>query len=112
MSGYSKYGAIKTTVDGIVFASKKEANRYAQLKLMERGGLISDLKLQPVFPIVIDGAPVMMRNGQPARYTADFAYTEKGKRIVEEIKGFVVRDYPLRRALVEHIYGVKIVEIK
>lgn len=108
----SKYGAIKTTVDGIEFGSKKEANRYAQLRLFERGGLISGLELQPVFPITIDGRPVMMRNGQAARYTADFAYTEKGKRVVEEVKGYVVRDYPLRRALVEHIYGVKIIEIR
>ena len=47
----SKYGATKTQEDGFVFDSKKEAKRYKQLKLMERGGLIHDLELQVEFEI-------------------------------------------------------------
>jgi hypothetical protein len=106
----NKYGAKKTVIDGITFDSKKEARRYTELKLLERAGEIRGLKLKPVFPIVVNGRPVMMRNGHVAKYTADFQYFEGIKSVVEEVKGYVVRDYPLRRALVEHIYHVKIRE--
>ena len=36
----SKYGNIKTRVDGILFDSKKEAKRYLELKLLEKAGRI------------------------------------------------------------------------
>ena len=38
-----KYGNKKTVVDGITFASKKEARRYGELILLQKGGLISRL---------------------------------------------------------------------
>jgi hypothetical protein len=75
----NKYGAKRTTVDGITFASAKESRRYEELKILQRGGLISDLKIQPVFPLVINGIRI-------GRYTADFAYTEKGAEVVEDVK--------------------------
>ena len=112
MAGRSKYGAKPTVVDGHRFPSMGQARRYSELRLLEQAGQISNLELEPVYPIVINGEPVMMRNGQVARYTGDFRYFENGVRVVEEFKGFVVRDYPLRRALVEHIYGVKIREVR
>lgn len=43
----SKYGAQRTTIDGIAFASKREASRYQELKLMQMAGEIQDLELQP-----------------------------------------------------------------
>ena len=45
----SKYGARKTIVDGITFDSKKEANRYRELKLLEDAGEIEKLKMQVAF---------------------------------------------------------------
>ena len=39
------------TVDGIVFASKREAQRYRELVIQSEVGLISDLKLQPKFEL-------------------------------------------------------------
>ena len=45
--GYSKYRNKKTELDGIAFDSKREAERYAELKLLERAGEISYLQLQP-----------------------------------------------------------------
>lgn len=41
----SKYHAEKVTVDGIRFDSKKEANRYRQLRIMERAGTIIGLRV-------------------------------------------------------------------
>jgi len=34
----SKYNSKKTTIDGILFQSKKEAERYTELKLLEKAG--------------------------------------------------------------------------
>ena len=45
----SKYHNIKTVVDNIKFDSKKEANRYTELKLLERAGKIFALALQRKF---------------------------------------------------------------
>ena len=47
-----KYNAIPTTVDGIRFASKREARRYLELKLLQKAGHISDLELQPRFRLM------------------------------------------------------------
>lgn len=107
----NKYGAIKETVDGIVFDSRLEARRYGQLKLLERAGTIRGLRVHPVYPIIIDGEPVKMRNGHAAKYTADFSYFEGNESVTEDCKGFVVRDWPLRRAIIEAIYKITIREI-
>ena len=37
---YRKYHNTKTVADGIKFDSKLEAERYAQLKILERAGVI------------------------------------------------------------------------
>ena len=100
----SKYGAKKVVIHGHCFASQKEATRYLLLKQRERDGEITDLELQPRFDFVINSAPVKMKNGQTARYTADFAYRENGKRVVEEVKGYITQDYRLRVAIFKHIY--------
>jgi hypothetical protein len=110
----AKYRSKPTTVDGIRFASKKEARRYSELKLLEQAGAISDLEIQPVFPIVIAGKPVLLRssgypNGRKAKYLADFAYVERDERVVEDVKGMDTPLSALKRALVEAIYGVKVV---
>lgn len=109
---YSKYRAKKTTCrQRHTHASKREAARCDELTLLERAGEISGLAHQLVFPIIINGKPVKMRNGQVARYTADFIYFEGQRRVVEEVKGYVVRDYPLRRAIIEALYNVNIREV-
>lgn len=41
----SKYGAVKTEVDGIKFDSKHEALRYQELRLLEQAGEITNLRL-------------------------------------------------------------------
>ena len=45
----NKYRNKKTVIDGIRFDSKREAERYSELKLMEKANMISGLQLQPVF---------------------------------------------------------------
>ena len=92
------------TLGGIVFASKKEMKRYAELRLLERAGEIQGLELQPEFRVSINGEHY-------CTYTADFAYTEKGERIIEELKSTgTAKDaaYKLRKKAAELFYGIKV----
>ena len=45
----NKYYNQKITIDGHEFPSKKEGNRYLELKLLQKAGEISNLELQPRF---------------------------------------------------------------
>ena len=111
----NKFGAIKTEVDGITFASKHEAERYAELKLMERAHLISDLQLQRVFTLIgaqRDKAGKIIE--RPCKYIADFAYKDQtGKLIVEDAKSTATRTdvYKIKRKLMLSIYGIRIQEV-
>lgn len=106
MARRSKYAAIPTVVDGIRFASKREARRYAELRLLERGGEIANLELQPFFPCVVNGKSV-------CTYIADFAYLSRGGvRVVEDVKGVKTPVYRLKKKLVEALYAnIQIVEV-
>jgi len=112
----SKYRAVKETVDGITFASKAEARRYAELKLLEKAGVIRDLRLQPEFVL----CPLMM-NMQIVplgKYRGDFAYeqhddmTDEWVTIVEDVKGFKTPLYRWKKKHVEAQYGITIREIR
>ncbi len=101
----NKFRAVKTVVDGATFASKAEARRYNELRLMERAGDISRLELQPKFPVHINGVLV-------CTYIADFAYFTSSQRVVEDVKGVKTPVYRLKKKLVEAVYpGVTIVEV-
>ena len=87
---YRKYHNKKTVIDGIKFDSKLEAERYAQLKMMERAGVIRDLELQPSFELL----PSFRKNGKTWRrtlYKADFRYilAEDDRTIIEDVKGSI-----------------------
>ena len=81
----SKYHNQKVIVNGVKFESKKEANRYWELLLLERKGMIKELELQPRF-LLQEG---FKKNGKTYRkieYVADFKYIENGETIVEDVK--------------------------
>lgn len=95
---YSKYKALKTKIDDIVFDSALEAKRYKQLKLLEDVGTIKNLMLQPKFNLMDS----YKYNGKTIRaidYIADFMYEEDGKRIVEDVKGIRTKDYIIKSKL-------------
>lgn len=97
---YSKYKAKKTTIDGITFDSNAEARRYQQLKLLERGGAIKNLSLQPRF--MLQEGFVNVHTGKKERaieYVADFMYDEGDRTVVEDVKGFKTADYQIKRKL-------------
>tara|TARA_R110000824_G_scaffold132271_12_gene294698 strand:+ start:252 stop:575 length:324 start_codon:yes stop_codon:yes gene_type:complete len=102
----SKYNAVKTEVDGIVFASKAEAKRYGELRLLLMADEIRQLEMQPKFPCHVNGALI-------CTYVADFKYRDQrtGERIIEDVKGMKTPVYNLKKKLVEAVYGIEITEV-
>ena len=104
----NKYGAIRTKVDGITFHSKKEAARYLELKMLQKGKKIEFLKLQPKFPIDFNGVKI-------CTYIADFSYRDRdtGAIIYEDVKSPATAKLPmyrLKKKLVKARYGIDIKE--
>jgi hypothetical protein len=107
----SKYGAKKVTVNGITFDSQKEYRRFRELSLLERVGKITELQMQVKFELIpsqrIDGKVVE----RACQYVADFVYTENGKKVVEDTKGFKTKDYIIKRKLMLWVHGIQVKEI-
>lgn len=115
----NKFGAKAIIVDGIRFASKKEAKRYGELKILQQAGQIRDLEIQRKYPIEIRHKAVKIKsegypNGRAVNYFADFAYWESGKRVIEDVKSSATMTplSKLKIALVEHIHNVEVRIIK
>lgn len=107
----SKYGAVKTAVDGVTFASKAEARRYSQLRILRAQGLIyGDLILQPVFNLWVNSGDGLVCVG---KYIGDFQYeAPDGTIVVEDVKGVKTPIYRLKKKIVEAFYGIQIQEIR
>ena len=103
----NKYHAKKTVVNGITFDSKKEAQRYIELHLMERSGEITNLARQVPY-IVIEKS----KYGRAIRYIADFVYFDPKNKVtvVEDTKGFKTDVYKLKKRLLAEKYGIEIKE--
>jgi len=102
----SKYHAKKTVVDGIIFQSRKEAKRYQELKLMQRAGLISDLRRQVTFELI-----PKQQGERAVSYIADFVYSEDGQTVVEDVKGVRTPVYRIKKKLMLWRHGVRIREV-
>ena len=120
---YNKYKSHKTNVNGVIFDSKKEYNRYIELTLLSRSGAIKGLKRQIKFELIpaqyepdIISPRGKVKKGKlierAVSYIADFVYTdENGKTVVEDTKGFRTKDYIIKRKLLLYIHGIRIKEI-
>ena len=108
---YNKFGAKKTVYDGRTFASTHEAKRYAELKLLQRAGKISDLRCQVSFVLI----PSQFINGKcverECKYIADFTYRENGEFVVEDAKGYKTDVYKIKKKLMLEKYGIRIKEV-
>lgn len=97
----SKYGAIKTKIDGHTFDSQKEADYYCNLKLRLQSGDIKGFCLQPIF-ILADGL----------KYKADFiVFNNDGTSDIIDIKGFKTKEYITKKKVFEDKYKLKIIEL-
>lgn len=109
MAKRGKYRNVKTTIDGIVFDSKREGARYCALLLLERFGKIKDLQTKTPdckFALCVN-------NHLICHYVADFVYydVETQQMVVEDTKGFRTREYILKKKLMKAIHGISIAEV-
>lgn len=106
-----KYHNKKITRDGETYDSVKEYRRSCELKLMERAGVITDLKRQVKFELIpsqkVDGKVVE----RTVNYVADFVYEQDGKTVVEDVKGVRTKDYILKRKMLLYFHGIRIKEV-
>ena len=97
------------TVNGIVFDSKKEARRYAELLLLQRAGEIADLEPQVACKVAIN-------RQHYCTFTVDFYYVDRRtkKPVYEEVKSSGTATdaaYRLRRKAAELFHGIEVTEI-
>ena len=93
--GPAKYRNRVTVVDGVRYASEKEAARGAALALMAKAGLIGNLERQVKYPLEVNGELV-------AHYIADFVYLEMHPDggwlpVIEDVKSEFTRRLPVYR---------------
>lgn len=113
MAYRNKYNNVK--VGG--YDSKKEKKRAVTLSLMEKEGLISDLREQVSFELI--PAQYGIVNGKrkclerACKYISDFVYTENGQMVVEDTKSPITRtkSYIIKRKLMLHIHNIRIKEV-
>ena len=98
------------------FASVGEANKFAELAMLQNAGKLSDLRLQVPFPVYpgAPGALSVAKLGKPVfKYIADFVYRdEHGKKVVLDYKGstsHVTDLFKLKKKIIEAMYQIEIV---
>ena len=93
----------KVIVDDYIFDSIQESRRYKELKILLKAGQIQNLELQPHFLL----QESFRKNGKTYRkieYIADFKYKEKGKTIIEDVKGIQTDVFKLKHKIFEKQY--------
>lgn len=112
---YSKYKSKKTEIGRIRFDSKKEAERFKELFMLERNGKIRNLKLQHDFTLqeaytTTDGERI-----RAIRYVADFTYydCESNEFIVEDVKSKATKTdvYQMKRKMLREKFNLKVREV-
>lgn len=125
----AKYGNRKVVVDGITFDSKKEAQRYTELKLLEKAGKITSLCRQIEFELIPaqrEMTDQIYTKGpnkgkfKPGKviehkcsYVADLVYwdLENSCMVVEDTKGVRTTEYIIKRKLMLYMRGIRIKEV-
>ena len=94
------------------YDSKKEHHRANELKLMQRAGLISNLREQVKFVLIpTQRDPDGNLLEKECSYYADFVYNRDGITVVEDTKGVRTPEYKIKRKLMLQVHGISIVEI-
>lgn len=99
-------------IDNLRFASKREAGRYLELKMLQAAGairgLIADKRLLR-FPLKVNDQHI-------CTYEADFQYSEMfagaiWEKVTEDAKGFKTPVYRLKKKLMLACHGIEIREV-
>jgi hypothetical protein len=100
----NKFGAKKTMFEGIVFDSRREAEVYRDLKLLDRAGRISGFERQRKFNLIVNGVIV-------GTYKADFAFIDHdqdGRFRVVDVKGVVTREFKRTQKIIKAAYNIEV----
>lgn len=98
---WHKFNAVRTEIDGIKFASKKEARHYSDLLLARKSGDLLFFLRQVPFHLPGD-----------VRYVCDFQeFWKSGEVRFVDIKGFRTPMYKAKLKMVEATYPIKITEV-
>lgn len=110
----SKYGNRRVRLPGEAraFDSQREADEWVKLKILESRGMISELRRQVSFPLLVNGDKV-------TSYVADFLWWEGAtanserplRRVVADAKGYRTPEYKIKKALMKAIHGIEIREL-
>lgn len=120
-----KYNNTKVEIDGIKYDSKKESQRNVYLELMQKQGLISDLKRQVVFeliPTIYEDKVVHLKTKdkivkrvvqKAVTYKADFTYIKDGQLVVEDVKASASyaaldKTFILKEKMMRYFHGIVI----
>lgn len=103
----NKYHNQPVMIDGIRFASRREGERYRQLLLMQKAGVIEGLRLQVPYTLIAKSS-----HGRAIRYIADFVYFDRERKrpVIEDVKGVRTDVYKLKKRLMAEL-GYEIAEV-
>ncbi len=121
----NKYYNKKTiTTDGLTHDSQKEAQRWCELLLLQRAGVITDLKRQVEFELIPNQYKSTERFSKSGKrlndkvklverkctYIADFVYRENGNLVVEDVKSPITqtKDFKIKKKLMLFIHGIEV----
>lgn len=113
----NKFRAQKTVINGITFDSKKEAERYFDLCMLEKAGEIKDLKRQVEYELIPVHVKSNGKKEQKCTYIADFTYinNKTGGFVVEDVKGLkkgaAYQVFVIKRKLMLDRYDIEIKEV-
>lgn len=100
--------------DGYTFDSKAEARRWDELLLLEQGGAISGLVVHPMYELQAAFTDASGKRHRAISYEGDFGYTERGRAVVEDVKGHRTEVFKLKEKMFRYRYPaieLRIVEV-
>ena len=100
----NKYNNRRTELDGYTFDSIAESRRYAELKLLEKAGIISDLRVHPVYQLQKSFRTPEGKSVRAINFELDFDYIENGIKVVEDVKGVETAAFKLKHKMFLKMY--------
>lgn len=91
----SKYGNKKINVNGVTYDSQKEYYRHLELNILEKYGIISDVKFHDKNDVIF------ICENPTVRYIPDFTYIDNdGCKIMEDVKGMQTDVFIVKKKIV------------
>lgn len=120
----SKYNNRKVTTSEGTFDSMGEHQRWLFLKEAQERGYITGLRRQVTYTLVpqiqrtvtvhlkTKDKQVLRVWTREVTYTADFVYYHRGELVVEDFKGMPNDRWTMKKALMAHVHGIYVREVK